>query len=219
MESTNSSFFNLQPEVYHSLPKHLSDTSVGSLSQVCTTSRDSLNRHVSKRWYWERKLEREGILYTPVRIDAKRLYIDLVGKESDRNLIRKYLYGVILLEEIQELFNLAIIEGTIYLAELLLKDKRLDPSADYNCAILTVSEKGYLELVRLLLQDERVDPSADHNYAIGISSANGHLEVVKLLLQDKRVDPSDDNNFAIRMASENGHLEVVSLLLEYGATL
>ena len=41
----------------------------------------------------------------------------------------------------------------------LLKDKRVDPSANNNYAIRWASEKGHLEVVQELLKDNRVDPS------------------------------------------------------------
>ena len=102
--------------------------------------------------------------------------------------------------------------GYLGVVQLLLQDKRVDPSAANNWAIRLASENGHLEIVRLLLQDKRVDPSADNNYAIRYASQNGRLEVVKLLLHDKRVDPSAKNNWAIKWANGIGHSEIVSLL-------
>lgn len=75
--------------------------------------------------------------------------------------------------------------------QLLLKDARIDPSADSNSAVNMASENGYSEVVKLLLQHPKVDPSAMENKAIRKATENGHLEVVQLLLQDSRVDPSD----------------------------
>jgi ankyrin repeat protein len=97
--------------------------------------------------------------------------------------------------------------------ELLLQDKRVDPSAHNNFAIQMASYAGHTEIVKLLLQDKRVDPSADNNYAIRLASYAGRTEVVKLLLQDRRVDPSAQDNYAIRMASHYGYTKIVKLLL------
>ena len=97
--------------------------------------------------------------------------------------------------------------------KLLLKDERVDPSADSNYAIQWTCSNGHVEIVKLLLADERVDPSAGNNYAIREACENGHVEVVKMLLADERVDPRADNNFAIRTACINGHVEIVKLLL------
>lgn len=97
--------------------------------------------------------------------------------------------------------------------EVLLQDKRVDPSVDNNYLIQLALEKGYFKIVELLLRDSRVDPSTNNNYAIRFASQYGHTEVVKLLLADPRVDPSALNNTAIQFAAVNGHLEVVKLLL------
>ncbi len=99
------------------------------------------------------------------------------------------------------------------LFNILLNNKKIDPSINNNTIIKNSSQYGYLEIVKLLLNDKRVDPTADNNYSIRLASQNGHLEIVKLLLNDKRVDPSTNNNDAIEFASKNGHLEIVKLLL------
>jgi ankyrin repeat protein len=127
---------------------------------------------------------------------------------------------------------------------MLLKDKRVDPTAKDNEAIykatlrghervldlllsdhrINISEKNYIgiaseygrfQVVAMLLRDKRIDPSVQDNYAIRFASANGHKDVVELLLRDKRVDPTAYNNFAIHQAKKNGHPETVSVLRKY----
>ncbi len=107
----------------------------------------------------------------------------------------------------------ASVDDHTYFEQLLVADKRVDPSSKNNKAIRMASKNGNIEVVKLLLADQRVDPSDPNNEAIRWASDGGHLEVVKLLLADQRVDPSDMNNDAIRMASKNGNTEVVKLLL------
>jgi ankyrin repeat protein len=103
--------------------------------------------------------------------------------------------------------------GHASVVQLLLKDPRIDPTADDNYAIRLASLYGHVSVVQLLMNDKRVDPSADNNDAIKLASADGHIAVVQLLLKDKRVDPTADNNYALRWATENGHTAVVQLLL------
>lgn len=103
--------------------------------------------------------------------------------------------------------------GNFNKVKSLLKDPRVDPSAENNSAIILASENGHLDVVRLLLSDHRVDPSSDSNLAIQMASKNGHAGIVRLLLSNKSVDPSDNNNYAIKWSSRNGHLDVVRLLL------
>jgi len=48
----------------------------------------------------------------------------------------------------------------------LLKDKRVDPTAQNNNAIVEAAENGHVEVVKVLLADKRVDPTALNNSAI-----------------------------------------------------
>ena len=80
----------------------------------------------------------------------------------------------------------------------LLKDSRVDPSADNNYAIQRASKNGHLEVVRELLKDSRVDPSAYDNCAIKVAREKGYRDIVRELLKDSRVDSLDKsqhNNF------------------------
>lgn len=49
--------------------------------------------------------------------------------------------------------------GYSEIVELLLADKRVDPTAQDNYAIRRASARGRVEVVKLLLADKRVDPS------------------------------------------------------------
>ncbi len=100
------------------------------------------------------------------------------------------------------------------IVELLLADKRVDPSAEDSSAMKLASMAGYLGIVKLLLDDGRANPSANNNYAIIVASRYDRLEVVKLLLVDSRADPSAEDNSAIKYASMMGNSEVVKLLLD-----
>ncbi len=64
----------------------------------------------------------------------------------------------------------------------LLKDSRVDPSANNNKTIRSAAKNGHTGVVRLLLQDPRVDPSANNNKAMRRACQNGHTEIVRLLL-------------------------------------
>lgn len=103
--------------------------------------------------------------------------------------------------------------GDTKIVELLLKNPRVDPSANDNLAIHVASQNGHSEVVELLLQDPRVDPAARDNFAIRVASQYGHYEVVKLLLQDPRVDPTANDNNAVDMAIRNCYRETAKLLL------
>lgn len=74
------------------------------------------------------------------------------------------------------------------IVDILLKDDRIDPAANYNEALGLASAKGYLDIVQMLLRDERVDPSANNNFAIKWASRFNNTRVVNLLLSDPRFD-------------------------------
>jgi hypothetical protein len=96
------------------------------------------------------------------------------------------------------------------LLELLLTDKRIDPT-DSNQYLIRNSRQP--EIVKVLLADPRVDPSAQNQQALYEACSRGNLEVAKLLLADPRVDPSAGANQALSSAALFGRPDVVKLLL------
>lgn len=71
--------------------------------------------------------------------------------------------------------------------KFLLRDKRVDPSAKRNKAIIEASSKGCVEIIKLLLKDQRIDPSEDNNTALVRACANGHATVVEELMKNPAV--------------------------------
>jgi ankyrin repeat protein len=71
--------------------------------------------------------------------------------------------------------------------ELLLKDRRVNPSVDNNFAIRRASYYGHKEIVEILLKDNRVDPSDMGNEAMWHAQWNSNYEIADLLLKDNRV--------------------------------
>ena len=109
----------------------------------------------------------------------------------------------------------ASMDGHIAIVERLLRDPRIDPSADNNRALINACVEGHTAVVDRLLQDSRVDPSFGHGYyVIRLSSERGHISVVNRLLQDHRVDPSAGGNMSLFLAGFNGHTAVVDRLLQ-----
>jgi ankyrin repeat protein len=80
-----------------------------------------------------------------------------------------------------------LMNGHRFVVERLLRDERVDPSAQDNLAIQFAAENGHLAIVERLLADKRVDPSAQDNEVLRRAIANGHDAVVALLKKDKRV--------------------------------
>ncbi|GAH73688.1 unnamed protein product, partial [marine sediment metagenome] len=66
-----------------------------------------------------------------------------------------------------------------------LIDKKIDPSANNNEAIILASKYGRLNVVKYLMSQYpkyNIDPTASDNDAFSFASSNGHLEVVKYLM-------------------------------------
>jgi ankyrin repeat protein len=91
---------------------------------------------------------------------------------------------------LQEQLRIAIEENNREVVNLLLKNPKVDPSADNNYYIQRAAYNGHVEVVEILLQDRRVDPSVNNNFAMLSASQNNHLSVVESLLYDDRVDPN-----------------------------
>jgi hypothetical protein len=114
-------------------------------------------------------------------------------------------------------------DGRADIAELLLCDERVDPSADNNWAIRAASLRGRLEVVDMLLSDPRVNPAAEDNEAmrraVSPSTSDPHvkksaqLKLIQLLLRDERVDPSVNENKALRIVNVAGCVPTFELLM------
>ena len=85
-------------------------------------------------------------------------------------------------------FRSAAQKGHLQVAELLLQDRRVDPSECENEAIRHAATHGHWNIVNLLLCDARVDPAARRNEALRGARDQKHEAVMKLLLSDSRVD-------------------------------
>jgi Ankyrin repeats (3 copies) len=109
---------------------------------------------------------------------------------------------------------LASLMGHDKIVEMLLLDKRADPSSYGNFCIDAASTKGHKAVLELLLKDTRVDPSANEHMAIKSAIQNGKTDIVEMLLKDGRTKVSLDSN-AVKQARENGHIAIVELLTKH----
>lgn len=96
------------------------------------------------------------------------------------------------------------------IAELLIKDKRIDPSFSDNWVICEVVKRGFINLLKLLLKDKRIDPNVNYNEPLCIAAKEGHYEITKLLLDFLQGDGDD----ALFNAARQGHEKIVELLLD-----
>lgn len=101
-------------------------------------------------------------------------------------------------------YNLAAVD-------FLLKDPRIDPSANYNLAISNACGDDNLAIVNRLLEDPRVDPSDNQNFSLITASRYGHIKIVNRLLEDPRVNPHGE---PICIASVYGNIKIVERLMK-----
>lgn len=85
-------------------------------------------------------------------------------------------------KKLQALFNKAVTNKDQKFVELLLSDKRVDPSDDDNWAIIYACQKEYEDIAKVLLSDERVDPYAKDGFALIRSIADRKFKILKLIL-------------------------------------
>jgi hypothetical protein len=118
--------------------------------------------------------------------------------------------------------NLAVInaaeQGNLMILEMLLEDKRTDPSDKNNDAIGRASENGHSNIVDRLLKDPRVNPGASNDYAFRAAAENGHIDIIGRLMLDPRVNLAVCNNYVIGETSQLEvfeWIEVTNKLLSY----
>ena len=93
----------------------------------------------------------------------------------------------------QEEFEDAIFNNDIVNVKLLLKNKKVNPSNNYNWAIYFSSQEGYLTIVKILLQIEIVNPSDLDNRAFRYTNKDTNINIATLLWNDKRVKDTLQN--------------------------
>ena len=103
--------------------------------------------------------------------------------------------------------------GSFEMVQLLLKDKRVNPSDRENYALVQACSGNYIEIVKLLLQDPRVNPSSRNNTCLVEACSFGKTKIVELILQDPRVDPSTEEYLCLINACRNGSSRIVHMLL------
>lgn len=104
-----------------------------------------------------------------------------------------------------------VLDNKFHLLEVLLKDKRADPSEFDNLPLREACLKGMINFVERLLKDERVDPNSGGGIPLNNACSIGHLGIVKLLLKDKRVNPG---NTSLASACRSRNLDIVRVLLK-----
>ena len=87
----------------------------------------------------------------------------------------------------EHLFEFSAEQGFVFIIRLLLKYSNINPSFNFNSAIVLSAQNGHTKIVELLLNDERVDPSTRSNCALYVSINKRHIGIMSLLLKNKKV--------------------------------
>lgn len=80
--------------------------------------------------------------------------------------------------------------GHVNVIRELLKDDRVDPSANQNAALILACRNGRRDAVEELLKDQRVNPQDQEHRALKVATENGHFHVRTLLLAHPKSDSS-----------------------------
>ncbi len=108
---------------------------------------------------------------------------------------------------------LASKKGLHKIVARLLKNPKVNPTAQDHLPLIIACQNGHVKVVQLLLKDSRIDPSPGSNTPLILASQNGHLKIVKLLLAHSRLNLSADHkNFVLMVAKTNGRANIIKCL-------
>jgi ankyrin repeat protein len=118
----------------------------------------------------------------------------------------------------------AVWGGNASRVEELLADPLIDPTFNWNLALLMAAQRESLAIVEMLAIDQRINSrsgtSDDHAKALRIAAASGQLATVELLLRIWRIDSDYRPIYdAVIEAAKNGHVAIVQRLLQHQGTL
>lgn len=101
--------------------------------------------------------------------------------------------------------------GNIEILNMLLRDRRVDPSDNDNRALYMATLHGRSEVVRILLAIEDVR-NANLSDSFISAAKHGYLDIVDLFLTMTSIDPSIRNNLALKEAFYAQHFDIVHRL-------
>lgn len=82
--------------------------------------------------------------------------------------------------------------GYYEICEILLKDKRIKPSKNFE-ALLYAARNGHIDIIRLFIKDSRFIFTTQNNYVLHEARRFGHYDIVNLLLRNYKVSILDGN--------------------------
>jgi len=108
----------------------------------------------------------------------------------------------------------AVEQNDVVSVAKLLLCQTVDPSWNYNAALLCATMNGNAEIVKRLLKDPRVNPSDRNGFITYEAIRRRHVDIGLMFITHPRTDVTLDDQGAIYWASDYNVAEVVRLLLE-----
>ena len=108
----------------------------------------------------------------------------------------------------------AIVGGHLNIVEMLLKDKRVDPSAKHYFPFNLACTKGKHLILKVLLKDKRINSIEKINYGLLLATYYIQVNCVKILLKDERVDPKSFYCNAYFIACTRKSFELTKIIEE-----
>lgn len=137
-------------------------------------------------------------------------------ENGDLKTVQAILKTNVSKEEVSYALAYACGAGQFEVANLLIKDKRADPTFEDHDALFAAIESNNADVLKLVLGDKRVDPTYDDDRAILEASYMGNTKAVKLLLNTK-ANPNacarNDGHNPLCKAALGNHMGVIKLLL------
>ena len=117
---------------------------------------------------------------------------------------------------INNVFNLASIEGNIKIVKIILNSKYNTIKYIQHKIIGISSSNGHKKIVKLLLNHHKFDVYYNNNIAFSMACANNSFIMVKLLLKHKLIDTLNSNYKSTIFATvvNHNHIKIVKLLID-----
>ena len=135
--------------------------------------------------FFQIKLDALGMLPTlkPEELEEVNLNTEISWKNPGYIYILLQTPGIDLFQQM----GVAIDMDAIEIVQILLHDKKFDPSWRINLLLRKAVGDGKVEIVKLLLKDPRVDPSVNNNEPLATATKRGLTKIIELLKADPRV--------------------------------
>ena len=104
--------------------------------------------------------------------------------------------------------------GDAEIVKHLINKRGIDPSLDFQAAVIAAIRNKHSDVLEVLLADKRIDPSENCGIALDKATFYDKTRCVKLLLNDKRVDPGANGCDVVEWACTYGYFDIIDHLID-----